>query len=165
MALFRSPHNKDHSIFGSIFGCHLFLETLTTVSLKGPTILSHMALYIVYIYICVHICIYLYMYTYTYIRYIYIYMIYPSEVSAQPLTLEPSHSTTAAGTASRRIASSRTGTTGNPCQRPQCTWTSRMHKRMEALPRPSNYPLLDSKYHQIKTIRFQLRVLGGSRFT
>ena len=30
-------------------------------------------------------------------------------------------------------------------------------------PRPSNYPLLDSKYHQIRTIRFQLRVVGGSR--
>ena len=29
-------------------------------------------------------------------------------------------------------------------------------------PRPSNYPLLDSKYHQIRTIRFQLRAVGGS---
>ena len=29
-------------------------------------------------------------------------------------------------------------------------------------PRPSNYPL-DSKYQQIRTIRFQLRVVGGSR--
>ena len=32
-----------------------------------------------------------------------------------------------------------------------------------ALPKPSNYPLLDSKYHQIRTIRFQLRVVGRSR--
>ena len=30
-------------------------------------------------------------------------------------------------------------------------------------PGPSNYPLLDSKYHQIRTIRFQLRVVGRSR--
>ena len=29
--------------------------------------------------------------------------------------------------------------------------------------RPSNSPLLDSKYHQIRTIRFQLRVVGRSR--
>ena len=29
-----------------------------------------------------------------------------------------------------------------------------------ALPRPSNYPLLDSKYHQVRTIRFQLRAVG-----
>ena len=32
------------------------------------------------------------------------------------------------------------------------------------MPRPSNYPLLDSKYHQIRTIGFQLRVVGGSRW-
>ena len=30
-------------------------------------------------------------------------------------------------------------------------------------PGPSNYPLLDYKYHQIRTIRFQLRVVGRSR--
>ena len=30
-------------------------------------------------------------------------------------------------------------------------------------PRPSNYPLLDSKHSQIRTIRFQLRVVGRSR--
>ena len=33
------------------------------------------------------------------------------------------------------------------------------------LPGPSNYPLLDSKYHQIRTIRFQLRVVGRSRYS
>ena len=32
------------------------------------------------------------------------------------------------------------------------------------VPGPSNYPLLDSKYHQIRTIRFQLRVVGRSRY-
>ena len=31
------------------------------------------------------------------------------------------------------------------------------------LPRPSNYLLLDSKYHQTRTIRFQLRVVERSR--
>ena len=30
-------------------------------------------------------------------------------------------------------------------------------------PRPSDYPLLDSKYHQVRTIRFQLRAVGRSR--
>ena len=30
-------------------------------------------------------------------------------------------------------------------------------------PRPSNCPPLDSKFHQIRTIRFYLRVVGGSR--
>ena len=30
-------------------------------------------------------------------------------------------------------------------------------------PRPSNYPVLDSKYHQIRTIKFQRRVVGRSR--
>ena len=30
-------------------------------------------------------------------------------------------------------------------------------------PGPSNYPLVGSKYHQIRTVRFQLRVVGRSR--
>ena len=33
------------------------------------------------------------------------------------------------------------------------------------IPRPSNYPLVDSEYHQMRTIRFQLRVVGGSRYS
>ena len=32
------------------------------------------------------------------------------------------------------------------------------------IPSPSNYPLLDSKYYQLRTIRFQLRVVGRSRY-
>ena len=42
-------------------------------------------------------------------------------------------------------------------------WSWRGNYRGYYMPGPSNYPLLDSKYHQIRTIRFQLRVVGRSR--
>ena len=43
---------------------------------------------------------------------------------------------------------------------PLSVWT----QSRQYLPRASNYPLLDSKYHQISTIRFQLMVVGRSGY-
>ena len=37
----------------------------------------------------------------------------------------------------------------------------RSHCPKVALPAPSKYPQLHSKYHQLRTTRFQFRVVGG----